>query len=302
MNLHDVQAFVAIAESGSINRASHRLNITQPAVTRRLQGFEAALGGAALLDRSVKPPTLTPLGREVLEGCRKVLKAVAELKASSTPGEPAGQLSIGVAHGLAEIALSSPLDDLRQRFPALRLRVIANWTNWLIQEVRAGSLDCAVALLDDSHVAPAGVYATAMGAEKLVVAAPRSARRLLARKTPKLGDLAGYPWILNPAGCGYRAAVQRAFDRSKVPLDIAAEVSGHPLQLSLAARGVGLTIVPRRMLEASPYRRQLQIVKIDDFSHQATISLLHGPSLGRLAEPVELLRSRTADALLGERG
>src|SRR5437773_3998939 len=109
MNISDIETFVAVAEAGSVNRAARRLNLTQPAVTRRLQSFEASLSDAVLLDRRAKPPVLTPLGRQVLESCRRVLKA------SSFPGEPTGEFRIGIAHGLAEVMLSSPLDALRQR-------------------------------------------------------------------------------------------------------------------------------------------------------------------------------------------
>jgi DNA-binding MarR family transcriptional regulator len=95
MNLADLKAFVAVAETGSVNRAALRLNLTQPAITRRVQNFEAALGGKALLDRSSKPPTLTPAGRQVLEYCRRVLAAVGELERTTLEtGEPAGELRI----------------------------------------------------------------------------------------------------------------------------------------------------------------------------------------------------------------
>src|SRR5215510_5378973 len=115
MNLADLKAFVAVAETGSINRAALRLGLTQPAATRRVQNFEAAIG-AALLDRSSKPPALTAAGRQVLEHCRRVLKAVTELEANAAEqGEPAGELRIGLSPGLAEVVLTSPLDDLRRR-------------------------------------------------------------------------------------------------------------------------------------------------------------------------------------------
>jgi DNA-binding transcriptional LysR family regulator len=51
MNIPDIEAFVALAETGSVNRTALRLNLTQPAVTRRIQSFEAAMDGAVLLDR-----------------------------------------------------------------------------------------------------------------------------------------------------------------------------------------------------------------------------------------------------------
>jgi DNA-binding transcriptional LysR family regulator len=74
MNLQDIEAFVAVAETGSVNRAAARLNLTQPATTRRIQHFEAAIGDAPLFNRTLKPAALTALGGHVLEHCRRVLR------------------------------------------------------------------------------------------------------------------------------------------------------------------------------------------------------------------------------------
>ncbi len=302
MNLHDIEAFVTVAESGSVNRAAIRLNLTQPAVTRRVQSFEAAMGDAALLDRRVKPSVLTPAGRRALEGCRQVLKAVTELRASTSSGEPSGELRLGIAHGLTEVALGVPLDVLRQRFPRLRPRVTSHWTTWLIEQIRNGALDCAVGLVTGDHVVPPGVHAIAIGIERVVVVAARDTVVSSAAEG-RLGicHLAGQNWILNPPGCGYRAALQRAFDHSGAPLRIAAEVSEHDLQLSLIARGGGLGLMPRRQIDNSPHRRRLRILKLDDFDLRTTVSMLHGTSLGSLAEAVEHLRSEISESLRDNR-
>jgi DNA-binding transcriptional LysR family regulator len=213
MNLQDIEAFVALAETGSVNRAALRLYLTQPATTRRIQNFEGALGGAALLDRSAKPPVLTPTGRRVLDHCWRVLRAVAELATStSNTADPTGDLRIGIAHGLGQVVLGTPLDRLRRRLPGVRLQVSSNWTVRLIEEVRNGTLDCAIGLITSEHAVPAGIHAASVGSESVVVVAAKSAKPRSKGKT-RLRDLAGEGWILNPVGCGCRAALQRAFDR-----------------------------------------------------------------------------------------
>ena len=295
MNIPDIEAFVAVAEAGSVNRAARRLSLTQPAVTRRLQTLEAALGSATLLDRTAKPPVLTPLGRQVLESCRRVLKAVAELEASASPGVPRGEFRIGVAHGLADLALSAPLDELRQRYPEIRLKISADWTIHLIEALRSGALDCAIGLVDDHTYTPTGIVADALGTDELVVVAAKSFVPQIDRRRLMLGELARQGWVLNPPGCGYRAAVQRAFDREGLALEITAEIFGHDLQLSLASRGAGLTIVPRSKLEASTYRHGLKIVRSADLALQTTITLLHGNALGSVAPLVDWLHDRMAE-------
>ena len=64
MNTRDLEAFIAVVETGSIVAASARLNLTQPGVTRRVQNLEDRLG-STLLDRQSKPlkPTASRQGK-----------------------------------------------------------------------------------------------------------------------------------------------------------------------------------------------------------------------------------------------
>jgi DNA-binding transcriptional LysR family regulator len=297
MNIADIEAYVALAEAGSVNRAALKLNLTQPAVTRRIQAFEAAIGGAVLLDRRAKPSVLTPEGRRVLESCRHVLKALAELKSNAMGGPLSGEIRLGVAHGLAEMVLSTPIDSLRQRYPNIRPRVTSHWTTWLIEQIRNGTLDCAIGLLADDRALPSAVHSVAIGAERVAIVAGPDVAVPAGRGQLRLKDLAEANWILNPEGCGYRDAIQQSFDRLNMPLRIVAEILGHELQLSLIARGAGLGLVPRRQIDSSPHRRHLRILKLKDFDLKVAIAMLHGGSLGRLAPVIEHFQAQVHNGL-----
>ncbi len=298
MNLADLEAFVAVAETGSINRAAIRLSLTQPATTRRVQNFEAAMGGAALLDRSSKPPMLTPAGRLALEHCRRVLAAVSDLQSSTTEaGALAGELRIGMAHGLAEVVITSPLDDLRRRFPDLHLRVSGQWTAAMVEEVRNGGLDCAIALMADHGTLPTGVVAASIGHERVVVVAARDFRVPRSPRKLRIRDLGEHGWIVNTRGCGYRQALQRAFDRAETVLHVAGEFIGYDLQMSMIARRAGLGLIPLRRFNSSSLRRRLRILPVKDFALEATAAVLRRPALGPLNAAVDQLQTSIARAL-----
>ena len=239
----------------------------------------------------MKPAALTSLGSHVLERCRRVLAAVAELEASTaTTADPAGRLKAGVAHGLGEMVMTTPLDTLRRAFPRIRLQITSNWSTNLLEDVRSGALDCAVSLLTEAHTVPAGVMRVALGAEQIVVVA---ASRLLAnhgRQPWRLRDLADKDWFLNPPGCGCRAALTKAFDRLQLPIHIAAEVFGEDLQLSLLGQSGGLGLVPRRQFEHSPHRHELRVVDVQDFILPATVTLIRSATPGRFDPVFELLQ------------
>src|SRR5215471_17125383 len=79
LNTHDLEAFLAVVDTGSIVAAAARLNVTQPGITRRIQNLEQTLG-ATLLDRQSKPLRPTAAGREACEHARRVLRTLEDLK------------------------------------------------------------------------------------------------------------------------------------------------------------------------------------------------------------------------------
>lgn len=289
-NLHEIETFVAVAETGSVSRAAIRLNLTQPAATRRIQNFEAAIGSTPLFDRTVKPAVLTAFGNHVLEHCRRVLIAVTELEiCGATAGDPGGVLKAGVAHGLGESLLTHPFNLLRRTFTRIKLRISSDWSGKLIEDVRTGSLDCAIGLLVDHHAVPPGLLQIPLGLERVViVTTAREAAR--SDENPwRLQDLADKGWLLNPAGCGCRAALVKAFDRLQLPLHIAAEVFGEDLQLSLLAQSGGLGLVPQRQFEDSPHRHDLRILDVSDFELPATVALIRNATPGRFSRVIDML-------------
>ena len=301
MTIQDIEAFVAVAETGSVSRAAVRLSLTQPATTRRIQNFEASLGGAELFNRSVKPAALTVAGQHVLERCRQVLTAMAELEACAThAGAPGGNLKAGVAHGLGEMVLTAPLDALRRAFPDITLQISSDWSSNLMEQVRSGALDFAIGLLTEAHTLPAGLIRVPLGSEQIVVVGPAD-KQIKKRKTAsRLRDLANQRWFLNPVGCGCRAALSASFDRLQLPLQVAAEIFGEDLQLALIAHGGGLGLVPRRQFEQSSHRRELRMLDVVDFQIPAAIALIRpsrptrfDPAMDRLATVLKTQLRRT---------
>src|SRR5215472_222555 len=140
MNTRDLEAFLAVVETGSIVGASVRLHLTQPGVSRRIQSLEERLG-VALLDRQSKPLKPTAAGREAYEHGRRVLRSLDDLKAGVSPaGTIGGEFRLGVMPYLSEAALSPPLDQLRSQFPQLTLRIFSGWSPQLVDQVAHSQL------------------------------------------------------------------------------------------------------------------------------------------------------------------
>ncbi|MEW6340701.1 MAG: LysR family transcriptional regulator [Paraburkholderia sp.] len=295
MNTRDLQAFVAVIESGSMVRAAERLHLTQPGLTRRVQSLETTLG-AELLDRQSKPLKPTATGNEVYALARTVLSAVDDLlSVASADSEPAGELRIGMPPFLADVALEKPVDHLRSAFPQLTLRITAGWSLGLVQSVERAALDAAVVLMPSNFMPPDTLRATALAFQPTVIVAARS---LGLPDTPvALSDLARYAWVLNQNGCGMRSALGRALEMAGLPFNVAVEAFGSDLQLSLVARGLGIGVATPDVLARSAHRDALQVIDAVDFRTGVEAWFLHGSLPGRLMRPVELLRGSLTTVL-----
>ncbi len=295
MNTRDLQAFVAVVESGSMVRAAERLHLTQPGLTRRVQNLESTLG-VELLDRLSKPLKPTAAGNEVYALARTVLHAVEDLLSVASPeSEPAGELRIGMPPFLAEVALEKPVDLLRSVFPRLTLRVTAGWSPGLTQSVERASLDAAIVLMPSNFTPPQTLQATPLAFLPTVIVAARTLG--LPEEPMTLADLSQREWILNQDGCGMRSALRQALEAAGLPFNVAVEAFGSELQLSLVARGIGIGLVTPDILERSVHRPALQIVETSDFRAGIDVWFIHGSLPGRLMRPVDLLRHSLIDVL-----
>ncbi|CEJ10650.1 HTH-type transcriptional regulator CysL [bacterium YEK0313] len=296
MNTHDLEAFLAVVETGSIVGASARLNLTQPGVTRRVQNLEDLLG-ARLLDRQSKPLKPTAAGREAYEQGRRVLRALEDLKSGLSADAPvSGEFRLGIMPYLSDAALAAPLDRLRAVFPALTLRITSGWSPRLTEQVVRNELDAAALCLAEGVEPPAELVADDLGLQPvLLVAAPELG-------VPKRADLAAlsrFAWVMNENGCGFRAYLRHTFEAARLPFQVGVEALSADLRMSLVARGHGIGVVTPAALAGSPWRDRIEVLDRVAFQPKVRSWLLHRPPAGRLARPIALFRE-TLVASLGE--
>lgn len=294
MDINDARTFIAVVEAGSVSRAARELHLTQPAVTRRVQRLEQAVG-AQLIDRRKRPFALTDIGQAAIERCRRLVSTRDELKALAQGGglSPARECRIGVAHALTELALMEPIEELRETFPSVVLRLYTGWSPDLVERVRSGALDAAVVLLPQGESLPPGTDGAVLASEQLVVIAPKRwrARSLTTRELADIG------WILNPEGCAVRAWLQRSLARGGAPLRVGVEAYNYELQMSLVARARGVGLVPARLLARSASRKELCTLRIRGLEFPMSIWLIAGLHAPALDLPVKSLGRSLAHRL-----
>jgi DNA-binding transcriptional LysR family regulator len=294
MNTRDIEAFLAVVETGSIVGASARLNLTQPGVTRRIQSLEQMLG-TELLDRQSKPLRPTAAGREAYEQGRRLVGVIEDLRSGVSPQRaPTGEFRLGITPYLSEPSLAAPIDRVRREFDKLDIRINADWSPQLVERLGRGELDAAAICLADGVDPPVEFKADDLGAQPVLLVAGKG----LAIKEPaSLEDLAAHPWVMNQDGCGIRTAIKRIFEAARLPFRVGVEALSPDLRLSLIARGLGIGLETPAGLAASPLRDAVRIIDAPSLRPRVRAWLIHRPPAGRLALPIELFGKELRNAL-----
>ncbi|HEF4770323.1 LysR family transcriptional regulator [Burkholderia multivorans] len=293
MKISDIDAFAAVVRCQTLSQAAAELGMTQPAITRRVQNLEEALG-VTLLDRNTKPPRPTDIGRQVFDQCRAILRevdALRELTAARRP--PAGAFRIGITQGLGERMLPELIARLASRWPALATQVTTAWGGVLVDRIARRELDAALVFLAREMVLPPAVEGERLLATRLVAIGRKGD---WPRRSYRLADCHARGWVLNPDGCGFRAGLRRALDAQGLPMPVALDAYGRDLQLQSVANGIGIGLMPLPLVECSPLRDALEIVPLADFKPQIDLWLLRRQDAARFAAPLDAIAAQARDA------
>jgi LysR family pca operon transcriptional activator len=154
LKLRQIEIVLAVAEQGSFLAASHKLSITQPAVSKAVQDVEDILGHP-LFDRMARGVMINPFGRAVVERGMAMMSLVERLADDMVQIEQgqAGTLIIGALPTAASSVLPSTLGRLKVTNPELNIRIVQGRTAELMPELESGRLDLIVGRLYELETA-----------------------------------------------------------------------------------------------------------------------------------------------------
>ncbi|MDE3074549.1 MAG: LysR family transcriptional regulator [Chloroflexota bacterium] len=257
MEMRQLEYFVAVAEEANFTRAAAKVHVAQPGVSAQIRQLERELG-EELLDRSSRTVRLTKVGAAVLPYARAVLASAdgARQAVDELTGLVRGHVAVGMVTACSAVELFDLLAGFRQRHPALAITLTEGNSDGLIGGLLNGELDLAWIGLGGAP--PAGLETQVVADEPLVAAVAHN-NELAAKTNIALPELGGYPLISLPRGSGLRQALDEASAAARFQPHIAFEASSPAVVAQLAARGLGVAILPESSVGASSELKALTI-------------------------------------------
>lgn len=249
MELRQLEYFVAVAEEASFTRAAARLHVAQPGVSAQVRRLEAELG-EQLLDRSGRSVRPTEAGVAVLPHARAALASVGAVRGAieELTGLVRGRVAIGMVSSYPSAVLPDLLASFSRLHPDVEITLGEDNSDRLVQALQHGELD--LALIGSARTGPPPGLATQTLTDEPLVAAVSHTHPLATRSTLTVAALAGSPLMCLPRGTGIRTALDDACATAGVEPRIAFEASD-PVPLALlAARGLGVAILPASLAAA----------------------------------------------------
>jgi DNA-binding transcriptional LysR family regulator len=259
MDLRHLRTFVTVAEQGTVSKASLRLRIAQPALSRQIKELEEELG-IKLFDRVRRRLVLTGEGEQLLGYCRAVFGAVGSLseRAQQLRRADTGILKVATTPQTMEGVFSAFLHRYAERRPNVQVRLIEAVGPSLLDKLERGDVHLSICLLQtiqtDDH--PFDSYPlTPME----FLAASDTSLKLGAEGNIEIAKLAPYPLLLLDSSSVIRGTFNAACRLAGLKPNIFVESRSPQALLALAEAGHGVAIVPSVL---PTHRYRLRVVRI----------------------------------------
>ncbi|MFN2424911.1 MAG: LysR family transcriptional regulator [Candidatus Binatia bacterium] len=277
LNLNHLRIFRAVLEEGSITGAAHALRISQPAVSRQLSEFEAALG-ARLVDRLPRGIRPTAAGEMLGERARRIFaeEQGAERDLGELLGMHRGRLAVGASTTIGSYLVPQVFGDFGAQHPGVTLDLQIGNTRAIQNDVLDGgdgndALDAGAG--DDVLVGGPGNDSLAGG--PVLIAGPDSAGGPLAGvKSLRAVGLAQMPFIAREAGSGTRDVIEAALLAKGVEVKPTMHLGSTEAIKNAVACGLGVAMVSHLTIALECEIGRLREVEVRDLKIRRALHCL----------------------------
>ncbi len=259
MDVEDFQLFRDIARTKSLSRGAELNGVSQSAASQRVHEIERKLG-VTLLDRSTRPASITPAGRIYLDFCCEVLRREERLEADLDEfrARIEGSVRVACIYSVGLSDMSRLRHEFEARWPQASLSVEYLRPDKIYEAVIDETADIGIV----SYPEPVrNVTAIPWRDEPMAVAMAPS-HSLALRRALMPADLNGLEFVAFDPDLPIRRAIDRFLREQGVEVAVAMHFDNIQMIKEAVALGTGVSILPRRAMQAEIDRGRLAAVPV----------------------------------------
>ncbi len=275
MEIRQLKTFLHVAELGSVSKASQRLRIAQPALSRQLRLLEEELK-VALFTRDGRGMVLTHAGETLRDRASGILRQLEEtkLELASESAVLRGRVAFGMPPSVAEALAGRLIEGFLAEHPEVSLRFVTASSGYLLDWLHGGEID--VAILHAGEVAASIEVSPLLVEDLFLITAADDPGA--ARPSTDFAEVAQRRLLLSGPHQGLRLLLEKEARRQGLDLDILLEADALPVLKRLVAKGTGATILPMAAVRQEVKAGTLAAIP---FTPRLTRGLVMAQALGR---------------------
>ena len=169
MDFHQLQYFVAIAESGSITAAAKKLFLSQPPLSMQMKRLEKELGCVLFL-RGAREVQLTEAGKLLYTRAKSMLelRRITEEELAVCSEQTSGTIRLGVISSVGCSLLPQWLKSFHLQYPQIRFSLYESDTYQILEKLHQDRVELA---LVRSPFSAEGIQKVPLQTESLIAVA-----------------------------------------------------------------------------------------------------------------------------------
>ncbi len=257
MDFRELTYIIAVADNRSVTEAANKLYISQPSLSYIISKVEDELG-VKLFYRKTNPLSLTYAGELYVEAAREILNRMDNLRrelSDVSHGEK-GRINIGIPTERAGYMLPKIKENFSGKYPGVDLRLMETRSRMILEELDKGMITIAV-LPGSAKSYPVNMKSELIYRERILIAA---AEGMISDDMIEginddglpyvnLKKMKTMPFLVMVKGHFTRTKTDSIFrDAGFIPKNVT-EVSSNISAALLARAGIGIAIIPERVIE-----------------------------------------------------
>lgn len=281
------KVFYVVAKYNSMTKASEKLLISQPAISKTIRNLENQIGGT-LFNRSPKGITLNEEGKMLFERIKPALELIhnAESEFMEFQKLNKGEIKIGISSVLTKCLLLDVLSVFQLRYPNVKITILNGLTSDLIENLKDGLLDFVV--YNESNIEEKSVEINHLAYLDYVFCYNPL---FFDVNVKNLEDLNNYPLILQNKSSNTRKYLDELTNNKLIPY---MEVISQDLICNLVNVGLGIGFVFNRIVNMiNPNLKKISFNEVSKCNVYIAKNKNLTPSFATKAFIKELIKNRS---------
>lgn len=259
INLELYKIFYVVAEAKNITKASEKLNISQPAVTKHIKNLESQLK-TPLFIRTKKGVVLNEYGKKLFLKVKQALTLLedSENEIIEYSKENKGTIKIGISTTLAKKYLLKHLEGFRNLYPNITIDIFTDPTKDLIKALKEGNIDFIISKFPN-HLDYDLNY-NKIGQTQYIFVTNTKYFNL---DKLNINNIKDYPLLLQKSPSNSRESIEKYFKENNIKIEPRMNIASSNLLIDFIYLGYGIGYVTKLYVEEELKSNKLSEIKIE---------------------------------------